>query len=600
MPVLSNVPDLLNAVNTQLHQVYGTGVEHVCLSPLGGWLITYSLGTVTISGRFPDSFYALASPYLDVSSTQRQRSVIEYVFFGADEGVVIKTRDDLIWEGIHETLAEQLTILNSPSYALNKYLIGRNTALCTWAGNRFFLEAKAKAIMSQQVQYPYSVLEPSNAKELMDHIVANSRPPAPLISTLKASIPEKPSPSQHTHQRPPPSTPAPQQYGETRPPAPSPAPRTQSTNPFLTDHEENSSTISASARRRFEEKFNLHSEGRLYINGVAAAQVMLESGLDSEVLSEIWDLVDLDKNGKLDKEEFILAMWHIEARQGGTQDTQPIIKTAGVMMCDGCSRGLAIGEVTYSCSVCNGGDFDLCQSCYSSGGHSCPHQLTKVLLQLQGNLESRYIFGAEYATCDGCSTQLPVGTNVYWCRICNGGDYDICDNCWKLQQTCGHSLLIRKLERGDPSANSSEEPGISHGMPPSSSFSQLDLNGAPEWPSSTANTSESDKYSKDFNDKKLKDSLMNSILTEKPNVKWDDVAGLESAKGELQEAIVFPARFPHIFQGKRRARRALLLYGPPGTGKSYLAKAVATEVDQTLFSISSSDVMSKWFGESEG
>ena len=93
---------------------------------------------------------------------------------------------------------------------------------------------------------------------------------------------------------------------------------------------------------------------------------------------------------------------------------------------------------------------------------------------------------------------------------------------------------------------------------------------------------------------------MSSIIEEKPDVKWDDVAGLEQAKDELQEAIVFPEKFPHLFKGKRKPWRAILLYGPPGTGKSYLAKAIATEVDHTLFRISSADVMSKWIRDSEG
>jgi vacuolar protein-sorting-associated protein 4 len=96
-----------------------------------------------------------------------------------------------------------------------------------------------------------------------------------------------------------------------------------------------------------------------------------------------------------------------------------------------------------------------------------------------------------------------------------------------------------------------------------------------------------------------KEALMSAIVSKKPNVRWDDVAGLTPAKHELQRAIVFPARFPNLYDEKRRASGAILLYGPPGTGKSFLAKAVATEVDHTFFSISSGDVVSKWMGESE-
>ncbi|CAK9225177.1 unnamed protein product [Sphagnum jensenii] len=98
---------------------------------------------------------------------------------------------------------------------------------------------------------------------------------------------------------------------------------------------------------------------------------------------------------------------------------------------------------------------------------------------------------------------------------------------------------------------------------------------------------------------KLRLGLNSAIIREKPNVKWGDVAGLESAKQALQEAVILPVKFPQFFTGKRRPWRAFLLYGPPGTGKSYLAKAVATEADSTFFSISSSDLVSKWMGESE-
>ncbi|GIL89111.1 hypothetical protein Vretimale_16151 [Volvox reticuliferus] len=98
---------------------------------------------------------------------------------------------------------------------------------------------------------------------------------------------------------------------------------------------------------------------------------------------------------------------------------------------------------------------------------------------------------------------------------------------------------------------------------------------------------------------KLKAGLTGAILTEKPNVRWDDVAGLEGAKEALKEAVILPVKFPQFFTGKRKPWSGILLYGPPGTGKSYLAKAVATEADSTFFSISSQDLVSKWLGESE-
>ncbi|KAJ3503225.1 hypothetical protein NM208_g16559 [Fusarium decemcellulare] len=103
----------------------------------------------------------------------------------------------------------------------------------------------------------------------------------------------------------------------------------------------------------------------------------------------------------------------------------------------------------------------------------------------------------------------------------------------------------------------------------------------------------------DDESKKLRNALSGAILQERPNVRWEDIAGLEGAKETLKEAVVLPIKFPSLFQGKRQAWKGILLYGPPGTGKSYLAKAVATEANSTFFSISSSDLVSKWMGESE-
>ncbi|KAJ2262352.1 Vacuolar protein sorting-associated protein 4 [Coemansia sp. RSA 376] len=103
----------------------------------------------------------------------------------------------------------------------------------------------------------------------------------------------------------------------------------------------------------------------------------------------------------------------------------------------------------------------------------------------------------------------------------------------------------------------------------------------------------------DSETKKLRQGLEGAILSEKPNVHWEDVAGLDGAKEALKEAVILPIKFPQLFTGKRTPWRGILLYGPPGTGKSYLAKAVATEADSTFYAVSSSDLVSKWMGESE-
>lgn len=114
-------------------------------------------------------------------------------------------------------------------------------------------------------------------------------------------------------------------------------------------------------------------------------------------------------------------------------------------------------------------------------------------------------------------------------------------------------------------------------------------------------SSDEDEDSKEDPDKKkFENQLSGAIVMESPNIKWSDVAGLEGAKESLKEAVILPVKFPHLFTGNRKPWRGILLFGPPGTGKSFLAKAVATEANNSkFFSVSSSDLVSKWLGESE-
>lgn len=84
-----------------------------------------------------------------------------------------------------------------------------------------------------------------------------------------------------------------------------------------------------------------------------------------------------------------------------------------------------------------------------------------------------------------------------------------------------------------------------------------------------------------------------------PQVQWDFIAGLEVAKGLMEEAVVLPHIMPEYFQGIRRPWKGVLMFGPPGTGKTLLAKAVATECKTAFFNVSASTMASKYRGDSE-
>jgi SpoVK/Ycf46/Vps4 family AAA+-type ATPase len=87
------------------------------------------------------------------------------------------------------------------------------------------------------------------------------------------------------------------------------------------------------------------------------------------------------------------------------------------------------------------------------------------------------------------------------------------------------------------------------------------------------------------------------ILSEKPNVKWSEIADLRDAKKAIEEAIVFPLKRPDLFP--LGWPRGILFFGPPGCGKTLLAAAIATEIDAEFYSIDASSLISKWLGESE-
>jgi transitional endoplasmic reticulum ATPase len=95
-------------------------------------------------------------------------------------------------------------------------------------------------------------------------------------------------------------------------------------------------------------------------------------------------------------------------------------------------------------------------------------------------------------------------------------------------------------------------------------------------------------------------SAMREVYIEPPDVKWDEIGGLDTVKRELQEAVEWPMHFPEMYkQLGHTVPKGILLYGPSGTGKTMLAKAVATESEANFISIKGPELMSKWVGESE-
>lgn len=106
----------------------------------------------------------------------------------------------------------------------------------------------------------------------------------------------------------------------------------------------------------------------------------------------------------------------------------------------------------------------------------------------------------------------------------------------------------------------------------------------------------------DFNNalKRVQPSAMREVMVQAPKTRWSDIGGLDAARDKLIEGIELPLKNPEAFRrlGIRPAK-GFLLYGPPGTGKTLLAKAAARESDANFISIKSSDLLSKWYGESE-
>lgn len=99
----------------------------------------------------------------------------------------------------------------------------------------------------------------------------------------------------------------------------------------------------------------------------------------------------------------------------------------------------------------------------------------------------------------------------------------------------------------------------------------------------------------------LSDKPAKALAMEVPRVTYEDIGGLNDEIRKVREMIELPLRYPELFERLGvEAPKGVLLHGPPGTGKTLLAKAVASETNANFASISGPEIMSKFYGESEG
>jgi transitional endoplasmic reticulum ATPase len=100
--------------------------------------------------------------------------------------------------------------------------------------------------------------------------------------------------------------------------------------------------------------------------------------------------------------------------------------------------------------------------------------------------------------------------------------------------------------------------------------------------------------------KRVQPSAMREVMVQAPTVGWADIGGVDAARERLREGVELPLKQPEAFKRMGiRPAKGFLLYGPPGTGKTLLAKATAREAEANFIATKSSDLLSKWYGESE-
>jgi len=95
-------------------------------------------------------------------------------------------------------------------------------------------------------------------------------------------------------------------------------------------------------------------------------------------------------------------------------------------------------------------------------------------------------------------------------------------------------------------------------------------------------------------------SAIREMFVDIPDVRWEDVGGMDSIRQRLIESVQWPIKYPELYQQAGvKPPKGLLLVGPPGVGKTLIAKAVANESGVNVISVKGPALMSRYVGDSE-
>lgn len=384
-------------------------MRNISFSPYGAWLVHYQDDTVQLSqqGQYSQKFHTLTSAYLNpcgATPYSRHPSMVKAVF-GAEDNILVQTTSGVFFDGICNGLTMVLNGISSTDH------LGPNTVLCRWNKNYFFVEITSS---SGQRIYRYSLPpHPILTLPFVEAVVAGNIPSqAPTLHSQPMTFPPgQASPQPSVSQ--PISTPQPLGYhspatlgatpihGSISPPPSGKPPPT-------------SSQIPDAYRRQYEQQFHAHSGGKPYLTGLEASEIFLSTGLRRLDLTRIWELTDADQNGEFDRQEFVRAMWLIHLQCSG-QTSSPVSATAPThpapfpmsnspsaghppptsgsvekpilwvdsdCCCEGCCMVIPEGNAVFHCTICAGGDYDLCQRCVNAG-RTCGHHLTPKTVRIK-------------------------------------------------------------------------------------------------------------------------------------------------------------------------------------------------------------------------